>query len=700
MLPSRLLNENITNETYYTTNETYFPTVTPTAGVYIANADSTMNKESYFPSMAPTPVDYVSSNDSSIIKETFRVYGSLYLFFFLMFCYVRPKFPKYYNIRSWVPELKCDLAVNQTYGVISWCWQVLSVPDDDLLKSCGMDALCFIRCLRFGAKLSLLGSVMASWLIPLYWTAEESEETKHLTDKFVLMSIASLPIKSPRFVGPVVAMYFIILYSMHLITKELKWFCCMRHKFLSQRVPRNYACYVSGIPSEYRSSYKLADYFQQNSGKASVLEAHVAMDIPLLEAKVARREKVVKKLEHAIALERKKGVTLTHVSLKLQDGINAIKKENTVDALRKELDSLNRKIPRSVGEILQDHDRFKSNLKKTKTRGSIALQLAVIDDDKSTHSDSNDQGKERLSIEWDGDSNYDSSTSGLGGPQGSMEESAFKSDDSNDSQLQESGTHPFLSMLGLDSFVFHQNNGTLEQFLMGNSDTGEAINQAQVSDVENGCMLEESNASVKSTTPQEKVPGEFIVERSQGGSASTKVTSTQSISGGDIEQPKGPKQNIVNNHQSSSQRRSKQSSMMLPIQSTMALHARKVGSISMQGAKKVGSRTKVVGSAVKKAIQDVNTEAVAANLKKVGTIGVQGVKTAGSMGVARMIKAADLGIQNAAAVVPLRIKKEEGKPREAGFVVFSDLYTTHAARQMLQHPSGNLIACDLHLFHL
>ena len=42
----------------------------------------------------------------------------------------------------------------------------------------------------------------------------------------------------------------------------------------------------------------------------------------------------------------------------------------------------------------------------------------------------------------------------------------------------------------------------------------------------------------------------------------------------------------------------------------------------------------------------------------------------------------------AAAIAPILRRKEDGAPRNAGFVVFRDLYTTHAARQMLHHPSG------------
>jgi hypothetical protein len=194
-------------------------------------------------------------------------------------------------------------------------------------------------------------------------------------------------------------------------------------------------------------------------------------------------------------------------------------------------------------------------------------------------------------------------------------------------------------------------------------------------------------------TSQDAVPDRLVEEQSQGYSAATTVIRTQCLAGGDaVGQGNSLERKDPTYNASSTQRHG------YPMRGAIVLNAesvtqsvKRVGSMSVQGARKFGSGTKVVGTAVKKVIQDVNADAVATNLKKVGSIGVQGVWSAGSFGVTSVKKAADFGIQNAAAVVPIRINKEEGQAREAGFVAFNDLYTTHAARQMLQHPSGRLM---------
>jgi hypothetical protein len=152
-----------------------------------------------------------SNNDSQIIRQTLRVYGCFYLAIFLAFCYLRQKFPTLFNVRAWVDygNLKCELAQTQTYGFISWTWKVFQVNDDQLLQNCGMDALCFLRCLRLGTKLSLVGCLNAIWLIPTFYTANNSTSLE--SDKFVLMSVANLSPSSPRFAAVVVRAVEIIL---------------------------------------------------------------------------------------------------------------------------------------------------------------------------------------------------------------------------------------------------------------------------------------------------------------------------------------------------------------------------------------------------------------------------------------------------------------------------------------------------------
>jgi hypothetical protein len=295
-----------------------------------------------------------------------------------------------------------------------------------------------------------------------------------------------------------------------------------------------------------------------------------------------------------------------------------------------------------------------------------------------------------------------------------IDEIMLKSDDSNmvgsinsrsgHLERQDSPPHPFLSMLGFDSFFFHQNDRTTGQLLIGISDFDVTMEESTAtqarrdSDVECAALFTD-NSSSPAMTSQDAVPDRLVEEQSQGYSATTTVTRTQCLAGGDVVgQGNSLERKDSTHNASSTQGHGYRRSSNFPMSSSIVLNAesvtqsvKKVGSMSVQGVRKFGSGTKLVGTAVKKVIQDVNADAVATNLKKVGTIGVQGVRSAGSFGVTSVLKAADFGIQNASAVVPIRINKEEGQARDAGFVAFNDLFTTNAARQMLQHPSGRLM---------
>lgn len=83
------------------------------------------------------------------------------------------------------------------------------------------------------------------------------------------------------------------------------------------------------------------------------MEAHIAMNIPDLEAKVARRENVVRRLEHAMALEKKTGTVKTHRKLSKR---GAIEKVETVPKLEEKLRKLNRSIAVETGKIMNSHD--------------------------------------------------------------------------------------------------------------------------------------------------------------------------------------------------------------------------------------------------------------------------------------------------------------------------------------------------------
>jgi hypothetical protein len=715
------------------------------------------------PTLAPTAsTEFVTSTDAEIIRETFRVYGSLYLFFFICFCVGRKYLPRLYNIRSWVPEMECELAKNQEYGFIAWCWQVFKVTDDQLLENCGMDALCYLRCLRLGARLSLFGILQAAWLIPVYLTAEESEETAYLTDIFVKMSIANLPNKSTRFLGAVVAMYAIILYSMYLVTKEYDWFTEYRHKFLSQRKPRNYACYISGIPPDYRSSVKLADYFRQCSLNTALLEAHIAIDTPSLDAKVAKREKLVAKLEHALALERKKGRKQTHRTFKIQDGVEAVKKVDSVDAFRSELSDLNRKIRLEIGEISNANHPLRKHLVKNQRSSDLAQSIElshptnaseVVIAPKEPRSvrtlstvDTQDRMSDRASMAiqpfhleqrvgsfneiHDNEFKFhdrfgllaaDGSSGGNLGtiteladiasghmqqapePMLARSESPQSESDQPPLPAEDIPQHPFLSMFGLDASFFANSYEDVTRRLnrsASDSDLTASVSMAIEDEAssENGELGSHDPNSdlgrlqVADHTDVVDVDGdrtEANVDIEEGQKSHSNVIKSSSIERSGISRRTGS-----HNHSWSSARAS--------VGTLPQSVKRRVGELGANGVRKVSSGTTVVSSRVRNAMKDVNRDAVSASIKKAGNVGAQGIKTASSIGVASVKKAAqtiqyapDFGAsiaataaESAAALVPVLLQKTDGVPKEAGFVVFNDLYSTQAARQMLHHPTG------------
>jgi hypothetical protein len=55
--------------------------------------------------------DAIPPNDSEVLRNTFMVYGSLLICIFLLFCFVRQKFPRPYKLRSWVEDLKVNTLI-------------------------------------------------------------------------------------------------------------------------------------------------------------------------------------------------------------------------------------------------------------------------------------------------------------------------------------------------------------------------------------------------------------------------------------------------------------------------------------------------------------------------------------------------------------------------------------------------------------
>ncbi|KAG7344768.1 protein of unknown function DUF221-domain containing protein [Nitzschia inconspicua] len=340
-----------------------------------SNSTTTTNTTTTTSSSGP------SFNDAATLSNTLRVYGIFFLVVLLVFCYLRKRYVRVYNVRSWVSEWKTPLA-NEQYGFISWMYKLYLLSDTELLDECGMDAVCYTRVLELGVKLAAMGMLTSIVLIPIYVTASGSSETRGTTDIIVRMSTTNVASGSFRFLATVLAAYVIFGYAMYTILCEFEWFYMMRHQFLKKTLPRNYTVYVRCVPEEYMTQTTFRRYFERfangigfhkhdhdhdhnnhggegggetpllepSTGSGGVVESTIALETPNLKKKVAEREKVLVQLEHAIDVEDTKGVVP-------QDRNTG---QSKVDVLWDQLDVLNDEIAsmtEHIEQMQQSEDR-------------------------------------------------------------------------------------------------------------------------------------------------------------------------------------------------------------------------------------------------------------------------------------------------------------------------------------------------------
>ena len=286
--------------------------------------------------------DETTSNltDTEIVKQTCRVYGSIFLVLFVLFLIVRPRYPRVYNLKKTYPSLYSPIA-DESFGVISWIWRVFHVTYDELAEHCGMDAMTTIRLLEFGVKLSLVGVFNSMYLFPIY-----SLMGSHDSDPIKAISLGNLSQGSSGAYATTFSAYVMFGAAMYLIAKDLEWFTSHRHAFLSKQSVQNYSVYLSGLPSEMRTKSALREYFGNCFSHNAVADVQVALTIPNLEKKVAKRTALIPKLEHAINVQEIKGDTPMHKT-KLCGG----DKVESVPTYTKELDELNNEISADIDRI-------------------------------------------------------------------------------------------------------------------------------------------------------------------------------------------------------------------------------------------------------------------------------------------------------------------------------------------------------------
>ncbi|KAL9184892.1 hypothetical protein ACHAXT_002669 [Thalassiosira profunda] len=306
------------------------------------NSDSTNNSE---------PL-----TQTEIIRSTCAVYVSLSAALYLVYLLLRPRFPRVYNLKKSFPALHVPVA-DDPFGLLSWTWRVFDVDYADIREQCGMDAATTVRLLESGVKLSLVAVMNSAYLVPVYAILGDVVASEGISDPVKGMSLSNLAQGHPGAFATTVAAYVFFGAAMYFVHVDFAWFAAHRREFLSKRTVQNYSVFLSGLPPEMQSNVALREYFGRCFGRDdAVADARVALKIPQLQKKAAKRDKIAPKLEHARNVVEVKGGAPMHKT-KLCGG----EKVESVPTYEAELEELKREIAEDIHGIEQRQNEREAN---------------------------------------------------------------------------------------------------------------------------------------------------------------------------------------------------------------------------------------------------------------------------------------------------------------------------------------------------
>lgn len=90
---------------------------------------------------------------SEVVIYSFKIFGSMFAGIFILFLFLRTKFPLVYTYNTVVPEHRTRLSEN-AHGWFKWIYKIFQHSDEEIFEHCGMTAIIYLRFLRIGLKVS------------------------------------------------------------------------------------------------------------------------------------------------------------------------------------------------------------------------------------------------------------------------------------------------------------------------------------------------------------------------------------------------------------------------------------------------------------------------------------------------------------------------------------------------------------------
>ncbi|CAK4658568.1 hypothetical protein LEN26_018809 [Aphanomyces euteiches] len=288
----------------------------------------------------------VDTNPDKPILYSMAIYLSVLIVAFVAFELVRPRLLYHFNCRAKDPKQFCP-AAQKTYGFFGWILPVLSIHDDETIEFCGLDALVFLRFLRFGRHIALAGCILSCGLIPIYATAVPLSNDTSTDDLLTRYAMANMNVKLDpnRMWAPAIAGAFLLVVVLVYVRREWQVYLARRHGFLGLNGLQQYTVLIDDLPLVLRTKKALEKYLKQLfPGKIDTVS--VALECGKVESLVKTREQVLGKLERAMLLCNMQPGARPTVRIRGRGRVDA------VDHYSTELEKLNRSIKAGVDELV------------------------------------------------------------------------------------------------------------------------------------------------------------------------------------------------------------------------------------------------------------------------------------------------------------------------------------------------------------
>ncbi|ORZ21490.1 hypothetical protein BCR42DRAFT_407637 [Absidia repens] len=269
-------------------------TGTPSASTTGTQSHGTNESDIFDP--PPGSIASSAQQNQNGLSTQLIICTSVGLLFFLIFCFLRTRWPVIFAPRKSMKRRKPPTLPDSFFG---WIIPLIRISKTEMLDKVGLDAVIMLDFIVMSIKIfglcSFFGVVV---LIPI--SATTGNFTDPLLSSVDHLSITVVKESSPYLIAYLVFTYFFTFVTWFFLQQNYDSYVYMRARYLMQLsgtlVSRSVI--VTGLPVELRTDQALATYFE-TLGIGVVVSCHVVRHVKKLGHILRKRARALDKLEES-----------------------------------------------------------------------------------------------------------------------------------------------------------------------------------------------------------------------------------------------------------------------------------------------------------------------------------------------------------------------------------------------------------------